>query len=322
MANAKKCNRCERCFDPLKVEGMMGRFVNPIFQTSEDIRNNKVGARLIDAEPDAYIDLCPECAKMFEAFMCHGDIPTYIPGQDTDGDAYEVFRNCVVRYTSGEKEIKRLQAELDEEKRKHEKAGEKMFEALARAREAEEEVKRQKKTMDRWEEQMQKKQIECNDYREQLEALQRDYVQLKYVHEWNNDLGEEIKILRKENEELHVRAEKYEESIELLKKQRDEAHEDLAGMAEENDWLYEMLNVEKTHDIWPLIGKLKAEVLDALQEWNAEEIKKKFIDGMERLFYGETPKVEKNKCAGCRGSEGECPFHVKPMCDKTKGANE
>ena len=277
MANARKCNRCERCFDPLKVEGMMGRFVNPIFQTSEDIRNNKVGARLIDAEPDAYIDLCPECAGMFEAFMCHGDIPTYIPGQDTDGDRYEVFKNCVIRYTSGEKEIKRLQAELEDEKKKHEKAADKMFEALAGKRKAE---------------------------------------------DWNNDLGEEIKILREQNDALRARVGQYEEAIELLKKERDEAHEDLAGMAEENDWLYEMLNVEKTHDIWPLIGKLKAEVLDALQEWNAEEIKKKFIDGMERLFYGETPKVEKNKCTGCRGSEGACPFHMKPMCDKTKGANE
>ena len=277
MANAKKCNRCERCFDPLKMEGMMCRFSNPIFQSSDDIRANRVGARLINDSPDAYVDLCPECAEMHEAFMCHGDIPIYIPGQDTDGDQYEVFKNCVIRYTSGEKEIKRLQVELENEKRKHKKAADKMFEALAGKRKAE---------------------------------------------DWNNDLGEEIKILREQNEALRAQVDKYEEAIELLKKERDEAHEDLAGMAEENDWLYEMLNVEKTHDIWPLIGKLKAEVLDALQEWNAEEIKKKFIDGMERLFYGETPRVEKNKCAGCKGSEGECPFHVKPMCDKTKGANE
>lgn len=73
MANARKCNKCGTCFDPLDSPGIMCRFRNPIFQTSNDIREGVVGFKLIDDEStEAIIDLCPKCADLFREFMKGG----------------------------------------------------------------------------------------------------------------------------------------------------------------------------------------------------------------------------------------------------------
>lgn len=71
MANARKCDRCGKCFDPLRYgdKTMMARFQNPVFQNSEQIRNHDVGYYLIEDTADAYVDLCPDCTRDFEAFM-------------------------------------------------------------------------------------------------------------------------------------------------------------------------------------------------------------------------------------------------------------
>ena len=71
MASARKCDRCGKCFDPLgcKNKSVMARFQNPIFQTSDQIRNHDIGYYLIEDSNDSYVDLCPECTKDFEAFM-------------------------------------------------------------------------------------------------------------------------------------------------------------------------------------------------------------------------------------------------------------
>lgn len=69
MANARKCDRCKVCFDPLDVIGYMARFQNPMFSTGGHILNNKIGHYLINDTADTYIDLCPKCAKAFEIFM-------------------------------------------------------------------------------------------------------------------------------------------------------------------------------------------------------------------------------------------------------------
>lgn len=75
MANAKQCDRCGKFFDPYKMNGMSCKFQNPLFQTSNDIREGVVGKLMINGSPDIYVDLCPECAELFEAFMCCCDIP-------------------------------------------------------------------------------------------------------------------------------------------------------------------------------------------------------------------------------------------------------
>jgi len=70
MANARKCNKCETCFDPLTTPGIMARFRNPIFQTSNDIREGVVGFTLIeDANTEVIVDLCPKCTELFREFM-------------------------------------------------------------------------------------------------------------------------------------------------------------------------------------------------------------------------------------------------------------
>ena len=73
MAIARRCNRCGRCFDPLNVRGTMMRFENPIFQSADDVRNQKVGRRLIDDENDVCVDLCPDCTERFQNFMNAND---------------------------------------------------------------------------------------------------------------------------------------------------------------------------------------------------------------------------------------------------------
>ena len=70
MANARKCDRCGKCFDPLSQgKTVMARFQNPVFQNSEQIKDHDVGYYLIEDTADAYVDLCPECTDDFEAFM-------------------------------------------------------------------------------------------------------------------------------------------------------------------------------------------------------------------------------------------------------------
>jgi len=67
---ARKCDRCGVCFDPFEEDGVMAEFKNPIFRTRDDIRDHKIGMKLMpDEQTDAYVDLCPECTKKFIDFM-------------------------------------------------------------------------------------------------------------------------------------------------------------------------------------------------------------------------------------------------------------
>ena len=66
MSLARKCNRCKQFFDPLDSPGRMARFENPIFQTSNEIREQVRGEMLDElAGPDGIIDLCPTCSVLF-----------------------------------------------------------------------------------------------------------------------------------------------------------------------------------------------------------------------------------------------------------------
>lgn len=106
MANARKCDRCGKCFDPLHMAGMMCRFRNPVFQNSNDIREGVVGKMMLN-DPDGFVDLCPECAEMFDAFMCGCDLPKKAEdkkdeessGADFDGDIIFMhdLRECMRR---------------------------------------------------------------------------------------------------------------------------------------------------------------------------------------------------------------------------------
>ena len=70
MANARKCDKCHRCFDPAMEIGQMAKFRNPIFQNAHEIQENVIGELLLNhSNPDAVCDLCPECAAMFKLFM-------------------------------------------------------------------------------------------------------------------------------------------------------------------------------------------------------------------------------------------------------------
>ena len=68
MSKAIKCNRCDKCFDPLEIDGVMCRFSNPKILSAHDIREG-VAKYLFPFGPDGWVDLCPDCTEAFEAFM-------------------------------------------------------------------------------------------------------------------------------------------------------------------------------------------------------------------------------------------------------------
>ena len=92
MSVARKCNRCDYCFDPLMMSGAMIQFSNPVVQEANDVLNNKVGTLLIPGKPELKIDLCPRCSVAFFIFMNQepdgdydGDKPRLIKEDKSDG---------------------------------------------------------------------------------------------------------------------------------------------------------------------------------------------------------------------------------------------
>ena len=74
MSKAIKCNRCHTCFDPYETSGKMIRFLNPSVYDCNNLRELTRGIRMFsDVAVDEVIDLCPECAARFQAFMFLGD---------------------------------------------------------------------------------------------------------------------------------------------------------------------------------------------------------------------------------------------------------
>ena len=71
MANAKKCDRCQKLYDPFSQgERFMCRFENPTFLTGAGMREGTVFKRLVDhAGAKDLLDLCPECSEDFILFM-------------------------------------------------------------------------------------------------------------------------------------------------------------------------------------------------------------------------------------------------------------
>ena len=95
MSLARRCNRCHGFFDPLDSPGQMARFANPIFQTSNDIREQVRGEVLDkDCGPSGIIDLCPTCSIMFKEFMNPSESFDSITKAMHDG--LERFREIIV----------------------------------------------------------------------------------------------------------------------------------------------------------------------------------------------------------------------------------
>ena len=86
MSMAMKCDRCGVFFDPFHMpsETCFVRFRNPVLKKSGDLRDNLFGGTLMFStkEPDALIDLCPECSEDFETFLCVKDIPDIVKKEE------------------------------------------------------------------------------------------------------------------------------------------------------------------------------------------------------------------------------------------------
>lgn len=105
MANARKCDRCGKFYDPFHMEGMTCRFKNPMFQNSNDIAEGLIGKLMMNTSPDAYVDLCPGCAELFETFMCMGEPSMKDPGADTDGDSETPLSDLIGKIFEGKLKI-------------------------------------------------------------------------------------------------------------------------------------------------------------------------------------------------------------------------
>ena len=74
MANAKKCDRCGKCYDPASIEdnpATVVSFSNPVFQTAEDYKHHRF-TRIFGGDDDDFgnhVDLCYECTGEFTLFM-------------------------------------------------------------------------------------------------------------------------------------------------------------------------------------------------------------------------------------------------------------
>lgn len=118
MSEARKCDLCKRCFDPMEETGKMARYLI-IVQNGEDM----VTARERDKQYpfndlNKFGDLCPECTKKFMDFL--------------SGAAASVKER---------KTIDELTEEVKRQTRKRATASRLMFEAMERARTAEEQIK-------------------------------------------------------------------------------------------------------------------------------------------------------------------------------------
>lgn len=68
MANAKKCDRCGKCFDLMDIPSMVAHFSNPVLQMPNDVKRGVITRYLKDQSLDR-LDLCPECTGEFTLFM-------------------------------------------------------------------------------------------------------------------------------------------------------------------------------------------------------------------------------------------------------------
>lgn len=68
MSKALKCDRCKKCFDPYMVQGEeYFTSIRDLFcQDGRAFSNNEVSYR------DEELHLCPDCSRIFSAFMADG----------------------------------------------------------------------------------------------------------------------------------------------------------------------------------------------------------------------------------------------------------
>ncbi len=79
MSIARKCNRCDVCFDPLsgKDEEFIS-FLNPCVETSQLVKDCRTNYMFPGYGPNSSIDLCPSCARRFRKFMACEDDQTLV----------------------------------------------------------------------------------------------------------------------------------------------------------------------------------------------------------------------------------------------------
>lgn len=104
MANAKKCDRCKKCFDPFDMDGYMCVFRNPMFKNSKNIREGTIGNLLINDHPDDYVDLCTHCAHKFWLFMKEGwDVSYKLEENEDIQNVFESYGSDSIKYYYGDK---------------------------------------------------------------------------------------------------------------------------------------------------------------------------------------------------------------------------
>ena len=80
MAEAKKCNRCERLFDPANMDRSMIRFEDAVLINQQDFIAGCITSRLKgQTSRNNITDLCPSCAEDFMLFMDNHPLAARVP---------------------------------------------------------------------------------------------------------------------------------------------------------------------------------------------------------------------------------------------------
>lgn len=118
MANAKKCDRCGVCFDPMSGGDVeWTSFSNPMFKSANSIRESKWTRLMYDDTKRDTVDLCPGCTKAFEKFMACDDTFEVKESKEEDPDDGHTFRlEDLPKYQVNHRDVSEPEEEGEEDK--------------------------------------------------------------------------------------------------------------------------------------------------------------------------------------------------------------
>lgn len=271
MANAKKCERCGKCFDPAEGSGPSIHIAELLMHTPEDFKNHKF------TEHQMFLDFCPECTAQFKEFMNYGQHSMYIPNYIRD------------KMRAKDEMIK----ELTEEKRS---LGEKVLELqndlywIRNNTEEDTEKKELKEERDHFLEKCKRLEVRVNE------------LENRELEDWETDVAEAAKTEVKAIKERYMDAVAHVRQLENELKHQKEALDAVKSydqcLEEANQKLteYNQVLLKQSQELRNRneelaengIPALKKCMLEEIQEMNPNELKAGMIQFMKHLIGNET----------------------------------
>lgn len=274
MANAKKCERCGKCFDPAEGSGPSIHIAELLMHTPEDFKNHKF------TEHQMFLDFCPECTAQFKEFMNYGQHSMYIPNYIRD-------------------KMRAKDEMIDDLIREKRSLGEKVLELqndiYRRKNESEQDLER--KALKE----------ELNYYRNEYESLKVrvDELENRELEEWETDVAEAAKTEIIAIEQRYKDAVAHVRKLELELKHQKETMDAVVfhdkWMNDENGRLLNEIdtlrkkNEELTENGIPALKKC---MLEDIRKTDPDELKASMIEFMKHLIGNETEEKTNDRTGG------------------------